>query len=448
MSDRQARFPVISMVLLLLVSARPFAPTEAAAQSGPAATPDPLVFDTWVPGPCSPNGQPQGQCPPGDLFRVRLVPIAEGLKSPRHIAFTPDGDLLITELEEAPAAPGAGNQALQGRRGQVRVVRGGALVPVPLAGWPAPSIEAGALWSVVVHPQFAANRLVYLYYVKKRGDMSTRALARARLEGDALLDVEEIFESDSWIAGGPMAGRAAFGPDGMIYLSVNDHVEHDGRDGGNEPLLAQQLDNDVGKVLRIRDDGGIPADNPFGRKDANPQVFTYGQRNVTDFAWHPETGELWTTEIAPMGGDEINVLRAGENYGWPLVSLGKNYNGKELSNTHWYLPGMQMPVMYWTPSISPSTLVWYTGDKLAPWKGHLFVGALNGQTLVRVAFDQPMPQTERRDSLFIPLGRRWRHVVQGPDGYLYALTEKRTLGGQPDPNDATSGVVFRIEPAE
>jgi glucose/arabinose dehydrogenase len=129
------------------------------------------------------------------------------------------------------------------------------------------------------------------------------------------------------------------------------------------------------------------------------------------------------------------------------VSLGKNYNRKELSENHWYLPGMEMPVMHWTPSISPSTLAWYTGDKLAPWQGHLFVGALNGQTLQRVAFDQPMPQTERRDSLFMSLGRRWRHVVQGPDGYLYALTEKRTLGGQPEPSDTASGVVYRIEPA-
>ena len=157
-----------------------------------------------------------------------------------------------------------------GSQGQVRIVRRGALAPMPLAGWPTPSIEAGALQSVIVHPQFASNRLVYLYYIKKRGDMLTRALARARLDGDALLDVQEIFESDSWIPGGPMAGRAAFGPDGMIYLTVNDHVEHDGRDGGNEPLLAQQLDNDVGKVLRVRDDGGIPADNPFvGREGAN-----------------------------------------------------------------------------------------------------------------------------------------------------------------------------------
>lgn len=449
MIDHHARPVHPSLVLMLLASALGGVPGESAAQTTTEAVSDSLVFDTWVPGPCSPNGQPQGQCPPGDLFRVRLVAIAAGLKSPRHMAFTPDGDLLITELAEAPSVTASGNQAIQGRQGQVRVVRHGVLAPTPLAGWPTPSIESGALQSVIVHPQFAANRFVYLYYIKKRGDESGRALARARLEGDALLDVHEIFESDSWIPGGPMAGRAAFGPDGMIYLTVNDHVEHDGRDGGNEPKLAQLLDNDVGKVLRIRDDGGIPADNPFvGRKSANPQIFTYGQRNVTDFAWHPETGELWTTEIAPMGGDEINVLHAGSNYGWPLVSLGKNYNRKELGDNHWYLPGMEMPVMYWTPSISPSTLAWYTGDKLAPWKGHLFVGALNGQALVRVAFDQPMPQAERRDLLFMSLGRRWRHVVQGPDGYLYALTEKRTLGGQPDPSDATSGVVFRIEPAE
>ena len=336
------RHPHPMVVALLLAFAPGCTPTDTPATqpSTPPAAPDPLVFDTWVPGPCSPNGQPQGQCPPGDLFRVRLVPVAEGLMSPRHMAFTPNGDLLITELADPPSAPATGNQAVQGRQGRVRIVRNGVLAAEPLVGWPTPSIEAGALQSVIVHPQFAANGFVYLYYIKKRDEMSSRALARARLEGNALRDVQEIFEADSWIPGGPMAGRAAFGPDGTIYLTVNDHVEHDGRDNGNEPLLAQQLDNDVGKVLRIRDDGGIPADNPFvEREGANAQVFTYGQRNVTDFAWHPETGELWTTEIAPMGGDEINILRAGQNYGWPLVSLGKNYNRKELSDNHWYLPG-------------------------------------------------------------------------------------------------------------
>jgi len=150
-----------------------------------------------------------------------------------------------------------------------------------------------------------------------------------------------------------------------------------------------------------------------------------------------------------MGGDEINILRAGQNYGWPLVSLGKLYSRRdEVSEQHWYREGMEMPLMFWTPSISPNSLVWYTGDKLPPWRGHLFVGALNGQTLLRVAFDQPAPQSERRDSMFMSLGRRWRHVAQSPDGYLYAVTEKRTLGTPPDPNDATSGVVYRIEPAD
>jgi glucose/arabinose dehydrogenase len=456
MHYRQLGLAALSSLLLFGVQACTSATPPASAAAPTAAPspapppPDPLVFDTWVPGPCSPNGQPQGQCPPGELFRVRLVPLAEGLRSPRHIAFTPDGDLLITELAQPAGDPAAGNQSVQAKPGQVRIVHDGKLAPAPLAGWPTRDIDAGALWSIVVHPGFAANHLVYLYYVKKGADGAlTRALARARLDGTTLADVREIFAADAWIPGGPMAGRAVFGPDGMLYLTVNDHVEHDGKNGGGEPLLAQLLDNDIGKVLRVRDDGGIPADNPFvGRKGAKPEIFTYGQRNVTDFSWHPASGELWSTEIAPMGGDEINVLHAGHNYGWPLVSLGKNYNQKELNENHWYRPGMDMPALYWTPSISPSTLVWYTGDKLAPWNGNLFVGALNGQALVRVAFDQPMPQAERRDLLFMSLGRRWRHVVQGPDGYLYALTEKRTLGGQPDPNDATSGVVYRIQPAD
>src|SRR4026209_1081841 len=205
MVDHHGRPVPMSLVLMLLASTLSGVPRESAAQTTGQAAPDPLVFDTWVPGPCSPNGQPQGQCPPGDLFRVRLVAIAEGLKSPRHVAFTPDGDLLITELAEAPSVGVSGNQAIQGRQGQVRVVRRGVLAPAPLAGWPTASIEAGALQSVIVHPQFASNRFVYLYYIKKRGEESGRALARARLQGDTLLDVHEIFESDSWIPGGPMA---------------------------------------------------------------------------------------------------------------------------------------------------------------------------------------------------------------------------------------------------
>jgi glucose/arabinose dehydrogenase len=424
-----------STLPLLLVLFQGYGQASAQPLAASGAPPaEPLVFDTWVPGPCSPNGQAQGQCPPGDLFRVRLVPVAEGLANPRHIAFLPNGDFLIAELAN-----------------RVRIVRGGALAPQPLAGWPVAGIAAASRQAVAVHPQFAANRFVYLYYVKNSDDglRTTLALARARLDGNALVDLREVFEADAWIQGGPIAGRAVFGPDGMIYLTTNDHDRHNAVDDMTVRIFAQHLDSDVGKVLRIRDDGGIPADNPFvGRAEANGQVFTYGHRNPTDFAWHPATGELWVTEIGPMGGDEINALRPGANYGWPFVTLGKLYNKNDVSEQHWFREGMEMPVMHWTPSISPNSLVWYTGDKLPPWRGHLFVAALNGQTLQRVAFDQPAPQAERRDSLFMSLGRRWRHVVQSPDGYLYAATEKRTLGTPPDPNDATSGVVYRLEPAD
>ncbi len=432
MNDR-LRSWVPWLLLVLVQGCTPTAGPGPAASAAPApAATDPLVFDTWVPGPCSPNGQPQGQCPPGELFRVRLVPVAEGLTSPRNLAFLPNGDLLIAGLS-----------------GGTRIVHEGKLAPEPLAGWPVPSIDAGALQATIVHPQFATNHFVYLYYIKKREDTATTlALARAKLEGSELSDVHEIFEAAAWIVGGPLAGRAKFGPDGMIYMTTNDHDKNNANDDATIRIFAQHLDSDVGKVLRIRDDGTAPPDNPFvGRKDANPEVFTYGHRNPTDFAWHPTTGELWATEIGPMGGDELNVLHAGKNYGWPLVTLGKLYNKNDINDEHWYRPGMETPVMSWIPSISPSTLTWYTGDKLAPWRGHLFIGALNGQTLQRVAFDQPAPQAERRDSLFMSLGRRWRQAVQGPDGYLYAITEKRTLGGTPDSKDATSGVVYRIEPA-
>jgi glucose/arabinose dehydrogenase len=417
----------------LLVVAQGCTSGAAPGPVASAAPPDPLVFDTYVPGSCSPNGQSQGQCPPGELFRVRLVPVAEGLTSPRNLAFLPGGDALITELS-----------------GRVRLLRGGVLLPEPLAGWPVAGLEAGGLQAAIPHPQFATNRNVFLYYIKNRDDaMTSMALARARLVGTELEDVLEVFVADAWILGGPLAGRAAFGPDGMIYLTINDHDKNNAIDDPSIRIFAQHLDSDVGKVLRLSDDGSIPADNPFvGREDANGEVFSYGHRNTTDFSWHPTTGELWATEIGPMGGDELNILHAGRNYGWPLVSLGKLYNKNDINDQHWYREGMDMPFMYWTPSISPNSLTWYTGDKLLPWQGQLFIGALNGQTLQRVAFDQPAPQAERRDSLFMSLGRRWRQVVQSPDGYLYGVTEKRTLGTPPDPNDATSGVVYRIEAAD
>ena len=391
------------------------------------------TFDTYTPGVCSANGGKHGGCPAGDLVKIHVVTVVHGLVRPWHLTFLPGtNDYLVTELP-----------------GDLRIVRGGKLDPQPIPGWPTDKLRARSMNSVVLHPDFARSRLLYVSYVKQRdGGDTTIALARGRFDGTKLDSVEDVFVADAW-GTGATAGRAEVGPDRMIYLTVGDRDAGNLTDDASFRMLAQNLGSHVGKVLRLRDDGTAPPDNPFvGRAGAKPEIYTYGHRNAQGLAWHPETGELWATEIGPMGGDEINILRAGSNYGWPLVSLGKLYSRRdEVSEQHWYREGMEMPFMFWTPSISPNSLVWYTGDKLPPWRGSLFVGALNGQTLQRVAFDQPAPQSERRDSLFISLGRRWRHVVQSPDGYLYAVTEKRTLGTPPDPNDATSGVVYRIEPA-
>jgi len=198
----------------------------------------------------------------------------------------------------------------------------------------------------------------------------------------------------------------------------------------------------VGKTLRLRDDGTVPPDNPFvGRKDAKPEIFTYGHRNGYGLAVHPETGELWQAEIGPMGGDEVNILVSGHNYGWPLVSMGRNYTGTLVSDQPWARPGMDNPRMFWVPSISPSSIIFYTGDKFPQWKNNLFVGALTTQQLIRIAFGQPS-QAERREGLLIPLHERIRDVQQGPDGYLYVATERAARG------DTADGTVLRIEPAD
>jgi len=410
--------------------------------AAPSVAQQQMVFDTYTPGPCSPNGQPHGGCPPGTLHRIRVVPLATGLDRPWHIAFLPDGHgMLVTESP-----------------GRLRMFRDGVLDPTPVSGWPVESLHAQTLNSVLVHPQFAQNHFVYLSYLKGDDEKrTTLGLARGRLDGMTLSDVHEIFVADAWEPGGNVAGRAAFGPDGMVYLAVGDRDRSVTTDDSSGRMLAQDLGNDAGKVLRLRDDGSIPADNPFvGRAGAKPEIYTYGHRNVYGFAWHPETGVLWSCEIGPMGGDELNILQPGKNYGWPLVSFGKIYNGNHASEQSYYRPGMEMPVMFWMPAISPSSLVFYTGDKFPYWKGHLFVGALNGQQLQRIAFNQPPPQVERRESLLTQLDARIRDVRQGPDGYIYIATERAedTTGpanphpGEPRAPGGPHGMVLRIEPVE
>ncbi len=358
--------------------------------------------------------------------RIRVVPIATGLVHPWSIAFLPDGKTMLVSEQT----------------GRLRIIRDGVLDPQPV--WTTPSgTSSDNLHFVAVHPQFAENHFVYFSY-PKRGDRGfTLGVARGRLDGGTLSEVRDIFVADAWETGGNLAGRIMFAPDGSLYVTVGDRdrICCNGTDDNSLRLKAQQLNNHVGKVLRIRDDGSVPKDNPFvGRPDARPEIFTYGHRNTYGLAFQPETGALWQAEIGPMGGDEVNILVPGHNYGWPLVSMGRNYTGSLVSDQPWVRPGMDNPRMFWVPSISPSSIIFYTGDKFPAWKGNLFVGALNGQQLQRIAFNQPS-QAERREPLLSQLGIRIRDVQQGPDGNIYVATEKRSGGTDAD------GTVLRIEPA-
>jgi glucose/arabinose dehydrogenase len=355
---------------------------------------------------------------------IRVVPVARDLVHPWSIAFLPDGDLLVAEVN-----------------GNLRLVRDDRLESEPV--WTSPSVGGGdALKSVAVHPSFAQNGFVYLAHGKDDGNLSTLAISRGRFADATLVDVEEIFVADAWEPGGNLAGRILFGPDASLYITVGDRDRLccQPNDDPSIRLRAQDLDTDIGKTLRIRDDGGIPADNPFvGRAGANPQIFTYGHRNGYGLSFHPETGELWQAEIGPMGGDEVNILIPGHNYGWPLVSTGRNYSGTLVSDQPWARPGMDNPRIHWVPSISPSSILFYTGDRFPAWRNNLFVGALTTRQLQRIAFEQPS-QAEQREPLLTELDVRVRDVAQSPDGYIYVATE-RSSGGP-----AADGMVLRLEP--
>jgi glucose/arabinose dehydrogenase len=361
--------------------------------------------------------------------KIRVVTVASGLVHPWGLAFLPDGrTILVTE-----------------KNGRLRMIRDGVLEPSPVWTSPTPPGEGGdALHFVAIHPQFAQNRLVYVSYPKRDDRGFTLAVSRGRLNGNTLGDVQEIFIADAWETGGNLAGRIFFGPDASLYVTIGDRDRLccNGGEDNSLRMKAQKLDNHVGKTLRLRDDGSVPSDNPFvGRAGAKPEIFTYGHRNGYGLAFHPETGELWQAEIGPLGGDEVNILVPGHNYGWPLVSMGRNYTGSLVSEQPWARPGMDNPRIHWVPSISPSSIIFYTGDKFPRWKNNLFIGSLTQQQLVRMSFNQPS-QAERREGLLIPLGVRIRDVQQSPDGYIYVATERRSAGSVAD------GSVLRIEPAD
>jgi glucose/arabinose dehydrogenase len=360
--------------------------------------------------------------------KIRVVPVATGLFHPWSLAFTDSRTILVSE-----------------RNGRLRMIRDGVLLPDPIWTSPTPPGDgADALHFIAVHPKFAQNQLVYVSYPKHGDRGITLAVARGRLSGQKLTDVEEIFVADAWETGGNLAGRIFFHPDGSLFVTVGDRdrICCNGTDDNSLRMKAQKLDNDAGKTLRLHDDGSIPPDNPFvGKTGVRPEIYSYGHRNGYGLAINPETGELWQAEIGPMGGDEINILAPGHNYGWPLVSMGRNYTGTLVSEEPWFRPGMDNPRIFWVPSISPSSIIFYTGDKFPKWKNNLFVGALTTKQLIRIAFHQPS-QAERREGLLVPLEQRVRDVAQGPDGYIYVATEASTRGNK------TDGAVLRIEPAE
>jgi glucose/arabinose dehydrogenase len=397
--------------------------TTALGAEQRAAAPAKVPFANGVP--VAPTGLADQPLPAGPFTYktaesqdVRVTVLARDLEYPYSLAFLPNGDLLFTE-----------------RAGQLRIIHNGVLDPKPIAGGPASRYagKSGSLgavhgyMSLVVHPRFADTHLIFVSYTKPlEGNRSTVLVARAKLENGALKDEKDLFDGEN-LRG---AVSLAMTPDGMLWVGT----------GGD--VAAQDPKSLSGKVLRVKDDGTAPADNPFvGKEGYRPEIYTMGHRSSMGLTVNPASGQVWLAEMGPNGGDEINVIKPGRNYGWPLVSLGRTYPGpwqaKVNEPTH---AGYEPPVVYWTPSISVSGLTFYTGDKLAKWKGDLFVGGLRyGEVpgtgrLDRVLFNNNLEEL-RRESLLTDLHQRIRDVKQGPDGLLYVAT------------DEPKGAILRIEPA-
>jgi glucose/arabinose dehydrogenase len=366
--------------------------------------------------------QPPG--PAGETFKV--VTVAEGLRNPWSMAWLPNGDMLVTE-----------------RVGTLRIIRDGKLLPEPVAGVPAVRAQGqGGMQEVAVHPNFAQNGFIYLSYAKPRNNNmeGTTALTRAKLENGRLVDAREIFEAKAWNdRPGHFGARIAFDREGFLFMSVGDRMAGFGPNGfdpNNHP--AQDLMSHQGKILRLRDDGTVPQDNPFvGRSNALPEIWSWGHRNPQGLAVHPETNQLWATEHGPQGGDELNLIRKGANYGWPIIGYGVNYTtGTEIHQSR-TREGMEQPKAYWVPSIGISALMFYTGEAFPNWKGNAFLGGMAGnyRQLVRVTINGET--VANREPLLVGQYRA-RDVRQGPDGFVYIAVDNQ-FPGQP------SNIV-RLEP--
>ena len=341
---------------------------------------------------------------------VRADTVARGLARPWALEFLPDGRMLVTE-----------------RGGTLRIVSPDGTISAPLGG--VPEVQAagqGGLLDVALDPKFGENRLVYLSYSEPGEDgTSGTSVARGRLGDGRLENVQVIYRQQPKVRSSAHFGsRLVFARDGNLFVTQGDRASFRDR--------AQDLESGIGKVVRIAPDGSIPRDNPFvRRRDARPEIWSYGHRNAQAAAVHPETGQLWTVEHGARGGDELNHPEKGRNYGWPLITYGVDYSGRRIGEGA-EREGLEQPVYYWDPVIAPSGMTFYTGDAFPGWKGDALIGSLQGGGLVRLTMDRGRVTHERR--YLGALGERVRDVQQGPDGFVYLLT------------DSQNGLVLRVRP--
>ena len=367
----------------------------------------------------------------------RVVEIADGLINPHSMVFTPEGDLLVTE-----------------RPGRMRIIRDDVLLPDSIEGLPdiialgrgaraMNGLEQAGLRDVRLHPDFEENRLLYLSYVKPGPDsLGNLAVARGRYENDRLHEVEELFHAQASPNGTERSsmwgGRLALDGRGYLYVTLGDRQWPSAGDLTNHP--AQDLTNHNGATVRLLEDGRVPDDNPFvGRDDALPEIWTWGHRNAQGLAVHPETGDVWSNEHGPQGGDEVNLLQGGSNYGWPVVGYGVNYRTGLAIHHGTHQDGMGDPAHVWVPSIGVSGMIFYTGDAFPEWKGDMFVGGMSGERLVRLRLDG---QNVVREEVVLQDMGRIREVQQGPDGFIYLA-----IDGGARWEDGPPTQILRLEPA-
>lgn len=383
MSRTTSRFTAVAWLL--------FMPVACAAQ-------EPL------PGPAQRSPTPAAIAAP-----VRVDTVASGLEHPWGIAFLPDGRVLVTE-----------------RPGRLRIVDRNGTLSQPLAGVPTVAARGqGGLLDVAIDPRFAENNLVYLSFSEPADDgTSGTSVARGRLGASGLENVQVIYRQTPKVRSNMHFGsRLVFDREGRLFITAGDRY--------NQRPLVQDLSTTIGKVVRINADGTIPRDNPFvSRQGARPEIWSYGHRNVQAAALNPQTGQLWTVEHGARGGDELNRPEAGKNYGWPVITYGVDYSGVRIGEGT-QREGMEQPVYYWDPVIAPSGMTFYTGDAFPAWRGSAFVGSMNPGALVRLTIDNDRVTREER---YLGSIGRVRDVQQGPDGFLYLIT------------DADNGSLLRVAP--